>query len=199
MEDKKSFLFIAILGRSGSGKGTQAELLEKTFHLKHISTGALLRKRGEQGDLVGRTIKRELEQGKAIPTPLTFMLWMPELDALYNDPGEWRGILFDGSPRKVNEAQMLDDTLELYGWQDYFCVLNVVISEEESMKRLLKRGRTDDEEKDIKERLGWFKTLVEPTIEHYRAKGKLIDINGEQPIEAVQEEIVSKLGAFLRI
>ncbi|MBI2574152.1 MAG: nucleoside monophosphate kinase [Candidatus Wildermuthbacteria bacterium] len=197
VESKKPFLFIAILGRPGSGKGTQAELLEKKFELKHISTGALLRKRGEQDDILGKTIKSVLEQGKLIPTPITFMLWMPELEALLKDGGEWQGVLFDGSPRKLHEAQMLDDTLELYGWSDRFCVLNIAISEEESMKRLLKRGRSDDEEQDIRERLNWFKTSVEPVLDHYRAKGKLIDVDGGQSVDAVHEEILSKLGAFL--
>lgn len=192
------FLFISILGRPGSGKGTQAELLGKQFSLKHISTGELLRKRAEQDDMVGRVIRDTLEKGKIIPTPITFMLWMPELDALLNKSDEWRGVLFDGSPRKLHEAEMLDDVFELYGWQKQFYVLNIIISEEEAMRRLLKRGRSDDEEQDIRERLDWFKTLVEPVLERYRAKGNLVDINGEQSVEAVQKEILSKLAHLLQ-
>ncbi|MBI2121392.1 MAG: nucleoside monophosphate kinase [Candidatus Wildermuthbacteria bacterium] len=192
----KAFKFLAILGRAGSGKGTQAELLGQKFPFKHISTGQLLRDRAENKDFLGKKIADIINAGGLIPTPVTFMLWMPELEALARQT-EYRGLLFDGSPRKLHEAEMLNDTLELYGWDKDMRVLNIGISEEEALRRLLKRARSDDDEQSIKNRLAWFTTHVEPTMEYYRKKGLLVDINGEQSVEDVQKEILLKLADFL--
>lgn len=192
----KAFKFLSILGRAGSGKGTQAELLGRLFPFKHISTGQLLRDRAQEKDFLGKKIADILEVGGIIPTPITFMLWMPELEKLAQQT-TYQGLLFDGSPRKLHEAQMLDDTLELYGWSEHMRVLNINISKEEAMRRLLLRARSDDDEASIRSRLAWFKTYVEPTLDHYRKKGLLVDVQGEQPVEDVHKEVLLKLKDFL--
>lgn len=183
--------FIIILGRPGSGKGTQAKLLEEKIGFKHLSTGRLLRKRAEQKDFLGKKLFEIMNSGGLVPTPLVFQLWMPEIEDFHKNNG--KGIIFDGSPRKLYEAQMLNETLDFYGFKDQIIVLNVEISEKESMKRLLKRGRHDDDKDDIERRFGWFKEEVLPVIDFYRKKGLVIDINGEQSIEDVQKEITEKL------
>lgn len=197
MTASKAFKFISILGRPGSGKGTQAELLEKKFPFEHISTGNLLRKRAKKRDFLGRKIHAILDRGMFIPTPIVFQLWMPELERLKRQK-KYQGIVFDGSPRRLYEAEMLDEVLELYGWEKNFRILNLLISPKEAMRRLLKRGRSDDEVEDIKNRLSWFHTEVDPVLRYYRKKGFLVDINGEQSIENVQKEILRKLKIFLR-
>ena len=192
MKVSKPF-FLIILGRPGSGKGTQADLLEEKFGLEHISTGQLLRERAKDRDFVGTKLHEIMDTGKLVPTPLVFQLWMPAFEALHDNKEKLNGILFDGSPRKLYEAHMLDEVLEFYEWKDNVKVLNIGISPKESMTRLLKRGRHDDDEDDIQRRLDWFEHEVVPVLTHYKKQGMRIDINGEQSIEDVHGEILRKL------
>ena len=186
-------LFIIILGRPGSGKGTQADLLEKKFNLQHVSTGQILRRRAKKKDYVGKKLFEILESGNLVPTPLVFQLWMPILEAFYKKSTK-KGILFDGSPRKLYEARMLDETLRFYSWKkSQITVLNIQISPKEAMKRLLKRGRHDDERADIQNRLGWYIEEVIPVLLHYKRQGLKFDVNGAQSVEDVHKEILRKL------
>ncbi|MDP2735448.1 MAG: nucleoside monophosphate kinase, partial [bacterium] len=123
---RKPYL-IVILGRPGSGKGTQAALLEKKFKFEHLSTGQLLRDRMKKTDLVGKVIKKTLHSGKLVPTPIVFQLWMPRLERFRHDR-KFSGAILDGSPRKLYEARMLDETLDFYGWDQNMIVLNLTIS-----------------------------------------------------------------------
>ncbi|MDO8655446.1 MAG: nucleoside monophosphate kinase, partial [bacterium] len=118
---------IVILGRPGSGKGTQAGLLEKRFKFEHLSTGQLLRERAMKRDFLGKVIHKTLDAGKLVPTPIVFQLWMPRLER-FRHSKKFKGILFDGSPRKLYEARMLDETLVFYDWERNMVVLNIVIS-----------------------------------------------------------------------
>lgn len=192
MRTFKNALFIIILGRPGSGKGTQADLLEKKFGFAHMSTGDLLRKRTKKKDFVGKKLLKIMEEGGLVPTPLVFQLWMPFLEA-FQKKNTKRGILFDGSPRKLYEARMLDEVLDFYEWKGRVKVLNVEISAKEAMIRLLKRGRHDDNRKNIEVRLRWYRDEVVPALKYFKQEGLRIDINGEQSIEDVHKEILKKL------
>lgn len=192
MKTSKPF-FLIILGRPGSGKGTQADLLEEKFGLEHISTGQLLRERAKDRDFVGTKLHEIMDTGKLVPTPLVFQLWMPALEALHDNKEKLNGVLFDGSPRKLYEARMLTEVLEFYEWEGNVKALNIEISPKESMKRLLKRGRHDDDRDDIQRRLDWFGKEVMLVLDFYRKRGLLIDINGEQSIEDVHREVLKKL------
>ena len=184
--------FIVILGRPGSGKGTQAALLEKKFRFEHLSTGQLLRDRMRKTDLAGKIIRKILHAGKLVPTPIVFQLWMPRLERFRRNK-KFTGVLLDGAPRKLYEARMLDETLDFYGWDQSIVVLNLIISPKESMKRLLKRNRHDDDRDDIARRLAWFRTEVLPVLRFYQKKGVRIDIDGERGIETIHRDILRKL------
>ncbi len=186
---------LLILGRPGSGKGTQAGLLEKKFKFEHLSTGQLLRSRMKKRDLVARVIKKTVDAGYLVPTPIVFQLWMPRLERFRNSK-KFKGVLFDGSPRKLYEARMLDETLDFYGWDGNVVVLNISISPKEAMKRLLKRRRHDDDRDDIKRRLAWFRKEVIPVLKFYQKKGVRIDINGERSVQKIHEDILRKLKKF---
>ena len=192
----KDFKTLVVLGKSGSGKGTQVEMLVGKYNFRVISSGNLLRARSEQSDFVGRRIGEIINKGDLVPTPVIFHLWLHELEATRED-GSARGVVFEGSPRKLYEAWMLDETLWFYGLEQNMQVLHLNISDEEAMKRLLERGRKDDQPDAIRERLRWYQEQVSPAIEHYREKGKLIEINGEQSIEDVSKEVLEKLRNFL--
>jgi len=192
----RKFSIISIIGRAGAGKGTQAKLLQKKTGFVLIGTGDLLRKRAQKKDAVGKAVKRILGQGGLIPTPIVFALWMPVLEKIKNE-GITKGIIFDGAPRKVYEAQMLDEVFEMFGWQGRFRVCYVDISKKEVMRRLLLRRRVDDHLPEIQGRLAYFEKVVKPMLRYYSKKKMLVEVNGEQSVENVQQDIVKKLKNFL--
>jgi adenylate kinase len=215
-------LVIILLGAPGSGKGTQARMLEKKFNLKYVGSGDLLRARVKKKDYTGRKIKQVIDDGKRIPTPIMFNIWMNLLEELKKN-SKIKGIVFDGSPRTLFEAEMLELALEWYGWLKYKKVILVDVSPKEVINRLTKRKicvncgriipyigdfkklkkcdkcggrlirRADDNIKGIKERLGWFKTDVVPAINYYKKTKELIKVNGEQSIEDVFKDILKTL------
>ncbi|MDP4007233.1 MAG: nucleoside monophosphate kinase [bacterium] len=191
------FKFLSILGKPGSGKGTQADLLEQKFPFEHISTGELLRVRTKQHDFIAKRLREIMEIGGLVPTPSVFQLWMPRLEHLRRQK-KFQGVVFDGSPRKLYEAQMLDELLLLYQWDKNFKILHLVISDKEALKRLLIRGRSDDDRKDTLYRLKVYKKEVLPVISYYEKQGEVIEINGEQSRDDVHKEIMRKLKSFLK-
>ncbi len=186
------FKTIILLGKSGSGKGTQAQSLAKKDNLEWISSGALLRAKSKDNDMIAKQIRANIDQGKLVPTAIIFHIWLHEFERI-KDEGLKDGIVFEGSPRKICEAQMLDEVLEFYGWNKNLRVIYIDLSDKEAMNRLLSRGRNDDQKAFIESRLSWFKKDVEPVIDFYKKKGVLLSIDGEQSIEKVHEDILAKL------
>ncbi len=211
-------LNIIMLGRSGCGKGTQAKFLVDAFHLEYIGTGSSLRTFAERDNTAAHHLKEMLATGNLVPSWLAFFVWMERLT--YSDV--YKGVLFDGSPRKLEEAKMLDEVLEWFGRKKVKVIL-IDISREEAVKRLMKRRicskcgkgaylddqhsnttqchycygeltvRMEDNPEGIKTRLNWFDDEVIESVEFYKNKGKLIVVNGEQSPEDVQKEILNKL------
>ncbi len=189
-----SLKVIFLIGRPGCGKGTQLKFLVEKTGFSVVNTGDLLREKAKEEDVIGNNVSEVLKKGGLIPTPVVFSLWMPFIIECYNK--KEKGIIFDGNPRKLYEARMLDE-LFLMLKIDSPMVIYIKISEEESYSRLEKRRREDDKEEDIRERLRWFKEEVEPVIEHYSEKNVLIEINGEQSVEDVFQEIEEKTKGLL--
>ncbi len=183
---------ISLIGRPGCGKGTQAERIIEKTDWEPIYTGKLLRERAKKDDFMGNKIEKALSEGRLIPTPVVFNIWMPKLIE-FRQAGNVDGVLFDGNPRKLYEAKMLEEVFQMFEWND-FIPIHIDISREESKRRLLKRGRADDHEEEIERRLGWFETDVEPVLDFYKEKGILKTINGEQSIKKVQKDIINLLG-----
>ena len=196
----QAFIF---LGRSGCGKGTQAELLiEKLDELEgrdvktmHIESGSLIRAFSKGKSFTQKNTKIVMEKGLLIPEAVIVSLWMNKLDKKFTGK---ENIVFDGTPRKIREAQLLDDTLKFYHFKKP-TVLCVNVSRNWSEKRLFGRARKDDTKDSINERLGWYETEVVPVLNYYRGSSyyNVIDIDGEQPIEGVHNEILAKLGLNL--
>ncbi|MDD2796460.1 MAG: nucleoside monophosphate kinase [Candidatus Pacebacteria bacterium] len=193
--DKKPVV-VCVLGKAGSGKGTQVNLLKERLNLNYIGSGELLRNRKLKNDFTGEKIASVIDKGGLVLTPVIFALWMQELEKLKNLEN-LNGILIDGSPRKILEARLIEEAMLWYDWKDNFKVILIDIPDEEVFKRLLKRaeieGREDDTKEGIMERLKWYEIEVVPVIEFFKEKGLLIEINGNQEVEAVYNEIIEKL------
>jgi len=218
----KPFRVIILLGSAGSGKGTQAKILCKNLGLEYFGSGDSLRQRQKIGDFTSKKLIKIMREGKLVPSFVISKLWMDKLEK-FKQEKKINGLLSDGSPRKTEEAKLLDEALEWYEWQKNIKVVFISISERESFNRLTKRRqckkcgriipwigefkklkkcdkcggeliiRADDKLFAIKKRLAEFKKEVIPVINHYRKQGKLVRINGEQSIEDVFQDIFKNI------
>lgn len=178
------------MGRSGSGKGTQADLLEENFDFDfHVITGDLFRQEAKKDTFVGRKIKHILEEGALAPAWISSFMW--ERFLMENIRTGNESIIFDGIARRVEEAYHLDDVLEYFD-MDVTPVL-IKVTREEAKKRLLGRGREDDNKEDIKARMDWYETEVSKVLDYYRGNDRLVEVDGMGSIEEVQKNIVNAL------
>lgn len=188
LQPSLNFIFI---GRSGCGKGTQAQLLREKFpNTAYVSTGDLMRLLAQQPTDVGVRINLILGEGGLPFDDIAAALWMHEIAFKVKAD---QGIIADGFPRRLNEAQTLDRFLDWLGRKDHTKVLFVDISREEAFKRLKSRARGDDSDALINNRLDYYEARVVPAIEYYRQAGRLIHINGEQGVEEVFQEILQRI------
>ena len=212
-----------LLGRQGCGKGTQAKLLIEKFNLAYVGSGELLRDRIKKEDFNGKKAQEVMNRGILVPTFLIFQQWANRLEEIKKRQNEnFSGLVFDGSPRKLKEAEMLMEALDWYEWSDVKALL-IDISRQEAFSRLTKRRickecgqlipyvghyktlekcdkcngeletRADDTPDAINQRLDLFDEEVVPVIKFFEKQGKLVKINGEQPIDDVFDEILGKI------
>lgn len=211
---------LIILGPQGSGKGTQASLLVAKKNLFHLETGKILRGLASQKTALGEKIADFQKQGKLVPNEITIEAMGSYLTAENFE----KGILFDGFPRNLAQAELLEKELTRFqAIIDKVIYLN--ISSEESLRRLMGRrscpkchrgynlvtvppkngelcddcgiqlvARADENEEAIKERLAAYQKETAPLIDYYRQKNILLEVNGERPIDVIHQEILDKLG-----
>ena len=190
-------MHIIFYGPEGSGKGTQAKMLGELLHIPILTSGDLVRDAATNDKgIIGEVCRQALAEGKYVADSEMFVLWKWRLkeDDAKND---W---IMDGFPRNVDQAKFLDDKLNKYGYK-VEAVFYLKLSEEESMKRLLKRARPlhpgsselHDSPERIKNRLEIYKVGEEHVLEYYKNQGVLIEVNGEQPMEGVHKDIVAHL------
>ncbi len=182
---------VIILGTSGSGKGTQAKLVQEKLGLGYVGSGDLLRTRSAVDDFSGRKLKKVMNGGGFAPSAVIFKLWIDKWEDIKNIP-EFSGFIIDGSPRKLLEAMLIDQSLEWYEWRDVKVVF-VDVSREEAFSRLSKRMREDDTPEAINSRLDLFEKEVMPVVKYYEKLNRLIRIKGEQGIESVHKDIMKAI------
>jgi len=185
-------LNIVIFGAPGSGKGTQSERIVEKFGLNHISTGDVLRAEIKKGTELGKTAKGFIDQGQLIPDDLMIDILAGVLDGFKDS----KGVIFDGFPRTIAQAEELKKLLAARG-QEVTVMIDLDVPEEELMKRLIKRGkdsgRADDNEETIKKRLLVYNTQTCPLIEWYKNEGKYSHIEGYGVLDAITEQIVDAI------
>ena len=164
---------LVLLGPPGAGKGTQAEKLAEKLQIPHLSTGELFRHNISTGTKLGLEAKRYLDAGDLVPSELTNEL----VDDRLNDPDTNEGFILDGYPRSVGQAKALHDMLERRGTQ-LDAVLEFRVSEDVLFERLKARGRADDTDEVIHNRMNVYRDETAPLIEYYRSELKTVDAVG---------------------
>ena len=171
-------LNVVIFGAPGSGKGTQSELIIKKYGLFHISTGDVLRSEMKNGTELGNTAKGYIEKGQLVPDALIIDMLANVLDS---NAEAKKGVIFDGFPRTIPQAEALNAMLKERG-TEVSIVVGLDVEESELIDRLLKRGqisgRSDDNYETIKSRLDVYNNQTAPLKEFYIKEGKYADIKG---------------------
>ena len=180
---KKNLLF---LGPPGAGKGTQASLVSNMFSYLHLSTGELLRKEVDNKTELGVQVKEIINNGQLVNDNLVLKIVQKNL--LINTKG-W---ILDGYPRNLSQANSLNDVLKDLN-QPLEMVFYLSLDEEVLVKRLLKRGRDDDNEQTIRTRLEIYKATTEPLIDYYKEKEILEYIEGDRDLKIISDDIKQKM------
>jgi len=190
-------LSVLFFGPQGAGKGTQVKLLIEFLKKQsdrgviHIDMGQLLRDMVAKGGYSASLTKEIIEVGKRMPD---FMPIYLTTEALVRQLTGEEHVVADGLARGPDQTRGWDDAMVFYKRPDYQ-IISLELSEEESIKRLLKRGRNDDTEDAIKQRLGWHKAEVEPQLALMESRGRTVHrINGEGDMEAIHQTILKILG-----
>ena len=202
---------IVILGSPASGKGTQAELLAKTFDLYHLQTGEISRNLAEKD----ARIKKIVDSGELIPAE---EMTMYVLDFLHKNKPSLRDILFEGFPRFISQYEALEQFLKSKG-DDIDAVISLDVSEEEAIKRISSRRicvkcgtvynmitnppkdnkcscggeltqRKDDTPEAVRVRFDYYKKNTKELINYLDKKGNLIRVDGERPIDVISNELI---------
>jgi adenylate kinase len=170
----QSYRNIVLLGPPGSGKGTQAERLRDDLGLRHVSTGELVRAHPEQTE-------RYTREGKLVPDDVVVGLLR---DALGDEAG---GVLLDGFPRSVAQAELLAAHLDLTD------VVFLDVPDEAVIGRLSQRGREDDDAETVRKRLAVYREATEPLVGYYDERGLLRRVNGHAEPDEVALRVRSAL------
>lgn len=184
---------IILFGPPGSGKGTQCTLLSDKYNLKHISTGDILRDEMAKGSELGVLAKKFVSEGKLVPDELIINMLMHEIK---NADKLHKGVLLDGFPRTVAQAKALEENLAQQNkTTDVFIELNV--SDDELIKRLLLRGensgRMDDNKETILKRLEVYTLQTLPVKTYYEQLNKYVSVHGIGDINSIFENICAEI------
>jgi adenylate kinase len=176
---------IILFGPPGSGKGTQSDKIVEKFGLVHLSTGNLLRQEIADKTPLGVEARNFMDRGQLVPDEVVIGM----IDSCLEKHAGAKGFLFDGFPRTVAQAEALDKLLALKR-TTIGRVLALEVSEEELVKRLLKRGETsgrsdDTNEEVIRKRFAVYKSETEPVAAYYKNAGKLERIKGEGSVNDI--------------
>jgi len=213
-------MYLVLIGPPGSGKGTQAKRMAEELGFVHLSTGDILREAVREGTPLGLEAKKYMEEGRLVPDEVVIGIVREKL----RSPECEKGVVFDGFPRTISQAEALDRILEELG-RRLDRVVEVEVSEEEVLRRLTGRRtcrncgamyhvffeppkvegvcdkcggplyqREDDKEDVIKERLRVYRKDTEPLISYYEKKGVLVKVKGEGPIEEVKQRLLEAIG-----
>jgi adenylate kinase len=184
-----SKMVIVLLGPPGAGKGTQAKQLERTLGIPQVATGDLFRHNLKNETELGKLAKSYMDRGELVPDEVTVAMAKARL----SEPDCADGVILDGFPRNLAQVAALDSLLAELG-KTVDIVPAIRVEQEVLVNRLLKRaqteGRADDNEATIRTRMQVYEAETKPLLDYYRKKGLLVEIDGEQTVEQVQEDLL---------
>ncbi len=187
-------LNIVIFGAPGSGKGTQSDKIIDKYHLFHISTGDVLRDNMRRGTELGKVAKGYIDQGQLVPDELIIDLLAQVLDENKDKAAD--GVIFDGYPRTIPQAEALEQLLADRDTR-IDAVVGLEVPDEELIKRILLRGqlsgRADDNEETARKRLEVYYNQTSPLKAYYEEQGKYLAINGMGTIDGIFDQIRKEL------
>ncbi|MCY4623538.1 MAG: adenylate kinase [Chloroflexi bacterium] len=208
-------MLLVLLGAPGAGKGTQADILTDKKGLAHVSSGDLLRTHRQQKTELGQLAQSYMDRGDLVPDDLVIRMVLDKL----SEETEGPGVVLDGFPRTAPQAEALDEAL---GGKGIDKVLHVVVPEDELVRRLSNRyicrgcsrpytaeavgtacescggelyQREDDMPEAVRNRLQVFSAQTYPLIDYYKGRGKLVEVNGLQDVDAVTTDVLQALEA----
>ena len=216
---KEQPLIVIFLGAPGAGKGTQAAGVAQEMDMAHISSGDLFRQAVERGDELGRRVKAFMEKGALVPDEITIQMVLERLA----QPSKQKGIILDGFPRNLTQAESLDKALAGQG-KSVARVVYIRVEQPELVKRLSNRWlckrcqtpytrdaaegkaetcgkcggelyqRADDSPETVKKRLEVYFKDTAPLIDYYRRQDKLAEVDGAGDVKEVTRRIVKAVG-----
>jgi len=186
---------IVMFGAPGSGKGTQAKQMAEKFNLEHVSTGDLFRYEISHKTPLGLKAQEIINRGDLCPDDITLGMLRNHIEK----HADSKGFIFDGVPRTIKQAEMLDDPT-FFTNLDITKVIYLKVEMEEVQRRILKRAeieqRADDTPATVKARVENFFAQTMPLVDYYRNQGKLVEINGMQDIDHVFADICTVVEAL---
>ena len=189
---------IVIFGAPGSGKGTHSARLVEEFKLDHISTGDVLRSEIKNGTELGKIAQGYIDNGQLIPDELMIGILASVYDSFKNS----KGVIFDGFPRTIAQAEALKQMLEERG-QKISAMIDIQVAEDILMARLLRRatleGRADDNEETIKKRFAVYHNQTAPLVEWFKGQGvyKEFPYSEELGLDGMVKVINGYVGSLL--
>ncbi|WP_433727850.1 adenylate kinase [Nocardia sp. CA-129566] len=178
---------LVLLGPPGAGKGTQADLLSDKLGVPHISTGDLFRTNISAQTPLGREAQKYINAGDLVPSDVTNRM----VEARVAEPDAANGFVLDGYPRTVDQADALEKILSDMD-KKLDAVLCFVVPEDTVVSRMMARGRADDNEDVIRNRLRVYREETEPLLEHY--DGLVVSVDGVGEIDEVNVRALRALG-----
>lgn len=172
---------IIFLGPAGSGKSTQARFIGEELSLPVLSAGDLLYFLSQSDKPEARKIREKMEKGELVDHDTMVKLMEEHL----TQPEHAKGTVIDGFPRSLIEAEKFSARIDK--------VIHIKVSDEEVKKRLLARGRSDDSEDVIDNRIKVYHAEMGPVVEYYRQKGILVEVDGERSIKEIAAQIKERV------
>jgi len=183
---------LLLIGAPGAGKGTQAQRIAEHFGIEHISSGDLLREHVAKGTSIGQTAQAYMARGDLVPDAVVLdMLRKPVVAAAASG-----GYVLDGFPRNVEQAKAAYDVAKGLGVSVQVAV-HLEVAHEALIERIVARGatsgRADDTKEIVERRLEIYEENTRPLLEYYRERERLINVNGDRPVEEVTWSVLVQL------
>jgi adenylate kinase len=190
-------LNLILFGPPGSGKGTQAINLIEKYHLLHISTGDLFRSEISNGTALGLEAKSYMDKGELVPDAVTVNMLKSKME----QHPDVKGVIFDGFPRTIPQAEALDAMLNSKG-TEVLLLLSLMVDDEEIIGRIVKRGESSERSDDsdptvIQNRINTYKNQTTPVADYYERFGKTRKVEGVGSIEEIFESLCKEIDAVI--